>query len=187
MTIMIRRIGIDVDGVVADLLQEWLNRYNLEYDDRLTKADVTHYDLNRVVKPAARNAIYNMVANPTIYDGVKPIEGAAQAIRDFRAAGWKVVFVSHCFRRCYEQKLEWLARYGFLDYAWEQGVRPHPDFIAARDKRWIDVSYLVDDHLQTVEEFSSTGKHGILFRSDRHPTALTWPMIVEALLGQEPL
>ena len=176
-------IGVDVDGVVADLLQVWLDMYNTLYDDHLVKADITHYDLHRIVKPIARGAIYDLIADPTFYDHVRPLPDAAWAISTLRDAGWKVVFISHCFKHCFDQKLEWLARYTFLPFAWEIGVRPNPDFIGARDKRLVNVPILVDDHMETVKEFVETGRRGFLFHSNRHPDAYTWPEIVHDLLG----
>jgi len=179
-----RIVGIDIDGVTADLLGRWLTIYNEEYDDNLRHADVTDYDLNTIVKPAARNRIYDIVARSDIYDGVLPMTGASDAIHMLKDAGWEVIFISHCFRTTYDQKMEWLARFGFIDYAWENGTRPNKSFIAARDKLMINVPILIDDHLPTITRFTGSGRRGMLFHSDRHPQGLTWPEVTGALIGR---
>ena len=57
-------VAVDVDDVCADLLTEWLYRYNLEYEDNLTVADVDRWDLSEQVKPECGKKIYNYLRDP---------------------------------------------------------------------------------------------------------------------------
>ena len=43
MTMKKLTIAVDVDDVVADLITEWLKRYNHDYNDTKTPADITQW------------------------------------------------------------------------------------------------------------------------------------------------
>lgn len=141
------RIGIDVDDVVANLLDAWLARYNLVYDDALTPADIDRWELDQCVSPKCGKRIFQMLT-PDIYREVKPFEGAFQACEQLRRLG-NVFFVTTCPDLGHETaKFEWLVRHGFL--APDEGFR----FIPCRgSKKDVPVDVLIDDKAENVNEF----------------------------------
>lgn len=141
-------VGIDVDEVCADLLSEWVRRYNLRYDDTLNPDLISEWDMSKVVKPECGKDIYRILSEPDLYANVQPIPGAVEAVRDIRGLGARVVFVTSCARHQSDQKREWLIQHGFLP---EREFEP--DFITASDKALIGVDVLVDDNIATVEKF----------------------------------
>lgn len=141
-------VGVDVDEVCADLLSEWVRRYNLRYHDTLRPEFIEEWDMSKVVKPECGKDIYRILSEPDLYDNILPIPPAKAAVDDIRGLGHRVVFVTSCARGQADQKREWLIRWGFLpDRNFE------PDFIAASDKALIGVDCLIDDNISTVEKF----------------------------------
>src|SRR5690625_2202655 len=61
----------DVDGVVADLLTEWVRRYNAKYDDDLSPEDITEWEMHRNVKPECGTDIHNFLRMPNLYSMVE--------------------------------------------------------------------------------------------------------------------
>jgi 5'-nucleotidase len=141
-------IAVDVDDVCADLLSEWLRRYNVDFKDALLPEDIDRWELKDCVKPEAKKAIYGYLREPDLYEHIKPIPGARQAVFRLRAMGHRVVFVTSCVRGTVDRKVEWLVRWGFLPQTHTQ-----PDFYAASDKALIAADVLVDDHVVNVEAF----------------------------------
>jgi 5'(3')-deoxyribonucleotidase len=146
--------GVDVDGPCADLLPEWLRRYNRDYDDAMTPAHITQWEMERIVKPECGKKIYNYLTDPDLYECVQPVEGARFAIEQLRSAGLRVIFVSSCVRGHTDEKMDWLVRHGFLpDERWPR------DFIAATDKHPLKHAFvsLVDDRPENLEPWGSRG------------------------------
>lgn len=145
-----RRLTIlcDIDETVADLLGPWLRRYNKAYNDTLLPELLTEWDLQKAVKPECGDEIYRFL-DASLYDEILPIPGARSGIQLLRLMGHRVVFVSSCTPDTIDAKLRWLKRYGFLNPA----SRFEPDFIAASEKSLVRGDVILDDKLETVEEF----------------------------------
>ena len=155
-------IGVDVDGVCADLMPEWLRRYNRDFGDALTPQDITDWDVTRFVKPEARPKIFDYLHDADLYDGVEPIAGALEGVRQIRANGNRVVFITSTVTGHAGKKLLWLRRHGFLSCR-----NPHPcrDYFEGTDKALLNIHYLIDDRLSTVQEFWDNGRSAFLFPS----------------------
>jgi 5'-nucleotidase len=142
-------IAVDVDDVCADLLSEWLRRYNLDYGDSLLPEDITAWDLHQFVKPKCNKLIYEYLrATPCLYDNIHPIQGARAAVRNMRADGHRVIFVTSCTVGTVDAKMRWLIRWGFLPKGNHQR-----DFIAAADKASVKADVLIDDHVANVQGY----------------------------------
>lgn len=176
-------ILVDVDEVVADLLGTWLHRYNVKYDDRLAREDITEWDLTEFVKPECGDKIYEFLGDYFIYDDVPPIPGALRGVEKLRSLG-RVVFVSSANAATMAAKVHWLERWGLL----EDDPR-HSNLVYAHDKSLVRGDILIDDGPHNVGAFPG---ETILFdqyhnRSHAHPRrARDWDSVcwyVGELLG----
>jgi len=141
--------AIDVDAVVAALDVAWLERYNLDYDDDLTPADLHTYDTSKYVKPECGVKIYEYLKDPTLYDDVVPISGALDGINVLRHDGHRVIFVTTTPIETAGRKFHWLVEHGFLS----AGRKGLVDYYEAIDKSLIDADILLDDAPHNVENF----------------------------------
>lgn len=155
-------IGVDVDGVVADLGEAWLTAYNRDYNDDMTQDKILTWAIHEYVNPTCGRKIYNYLT-PELYDSVKPIEGALEGVLRLREMGHRVVFVTSTPRGSEGAKLSWLLKHGFLEGGGLYGDgRVYEDYIECSDKTLVAVDVLVDDRSTTIESFPG---HGILFHS----------------------
>ena len=147
-------VAVDVDEVVANLLGEWLRRYNREYGDCLVPEDIRGWDFRAQLKGHARMAgIHGFLYDKDLYEHVLPMPGAKEAIGLLRHTGARVVFVTSCVEGTADAKLSWLRRWGFLDYT----AAPDHNFIAAADKSLVRADYLLDDRIENAEGFAGQG------------------------------
>ena len=170
-------IGVDVDGVLADLHPEWLRRYNVEFDDGLVPEDITHWDFHDIVKPECGKRIYEYLTMPDLYDKVLPVPGAMNGVQTLRRAGHRPVFVTSCVKGMTDAKWDWLEHWNLLDSA--------SDLVVAHDKSLINLPVLIDDALHNV----NWARGDILFdapwnRSERaYPRRVRgWSEVLSALL-----
>lgn len=140
-------ILLDVDEVVADLLGEWLRRYNLQYEDNLTPDRITDWNLVPFVKPECGSKVYEILGQEDIYDNVQPIPGALEGIQSLREVS-RVVFVTSANVATMRGKVHWLERHGLLG----EGPR-HEDLIIAHDKSMVRGDLLIDDAPHNIQSY----------------------------------
>jgi 5'(3')-deoxyribonucleotidase len=145
-------IGVDVDDVCADLLGEWLRRYNVKYSDKLLPEDLTKWELEEQVKPECGSKIFSILTEPDLYNHVLPIPGARAGVDYLRSLGRVVFVTAGAFNG--GAKFAWLKRWGFLP---SDGHHESKDFVCAYDKNLIRLDALIDDRVSNVESFPGLG------------------------------
>jgi 5'(3')-deoxyribonucleotidase len=137
-------IGVDVDDVVAKLMEAWLLEYNRRSGDRLTPADLTTWEIGDFVKPEWKERIFTLLT-PAMYDVVEAWPGTQQAVRKIRNHGNEVWFITSAHtEELFLAKKHWLDRNGF-EYDRAIGVG---GWSAYKTKQEIPgVDWLVDDHI----------------------------------------
>jgi len=136
------RIAVDVDGVCCDLHVEWLRRYNRDWNDTMTPADIKTWHVHEHVKPECGKNVYAYLNDSDLYDKCPPIQDALAGVRRLREMGHEVVIVTDCAVGMTDQKAAWLVRHGFLEG--RRGMLPR-DLVITDDKTRVDAHLLVDD------------------------------------------
>jgi 5'(3')-deoxyribonucleotidase len=148
----IQRIGLDVDGVLAELHGPWARWIE-------TRFGVDHYEFDSWTHPEDLfgKAVYDFLT-PTVYssDIVKPIDGAVAAVEWLHTHGYSITAISSCYNGTAIAKEDWCRRHGFL-HATER-------FVSTFDKHHLveEVDVLVDDSLLNVRAFTEAGGFAIL-------------------------
>lgn len=140
-------IGVDVDDVVLNLMDNWLSIYNHDFNDNLKKEQVTDWDVSRFVHPLAKTRIYEYLENGLIFSNSKPVEGALNGIHILKSLGYRIIYITATNPS--DIKFEWLSRNGFIDES--------DDFVVAKDKSLIRASMLIDDNYDNVSSFLGIG------------------------------
>lgn len=173
-----KRILVDVDAVVADLLPAWLAMYNHEYDDTLSPEQITQWDMTSLVKPECGKKIYSYLTRDDLYELVDPIDGAISSIHWLRQREYDVRFLTSGVQPA---KINWLGNHGLL---LSEHFLFSPDVIIAHDKSLIKGDILIDDNLKNCESF--VGK-SILFAQPWNNVvsqffrAEGWPDVIQYL------
>lgn len=132
---------VDVDDTVVQLLPTWLRLYNRDWNDTLTPAHVTSWEIWEHVKPECGRRIYDYLDSPALYDDMEPIAGALAGVQRIRAAGIRVVFATSAVRGHAGAKLDLLQRHGFL----APGRKVDPDYAEVADKGLLRGHVIIDD------------------------------------------
>ncbi len=147
-------VGVDVDGVLADLHTEWLRRYNRDFNDTLTSEDVTDWNISDFVKPEAlvKNAngiapLFQYLQDPDLYECTPEILGARAGLEYIRKRDHDVVLVSSCVMNQADMKMRWVVDHKMVKPA---------------SKQYLKVDALIDDRDKNVKE---TQGYRVLFDS----------------------
>lgn len=108
------RLGIDLDGVVADFNAGWIRRYNDEHQAELTADMVTGWDgLHRLTHFEDMAAFWRWAANEehlaSIFRHLDPYPGAVETIRRLNRAGHDIVIITAKPEWAIHDTFEWLA------------------------------------------------------------------------------
>lgn len=143
-----KTIAIDVDWVVAKLLKKWVKTYNAVFQDNLTLADVTSWDMRKVVKEEARPYIFNILQIPGFYRGLELVEGCQEVIK-WLSENHEVIFVTDPF-----VKESLVSKYEMLTDNFPS--IPKKNIVLTGNKSIIKADYLIDDGVHNFEGFIGT-------------------------------
>lgn len=151
-------VGFDIDDVLANLVPEWLNRYNYSYDDNLRPEHILEWDMTKYVKSECGKKIYDIL-DRQMYDYIKPIITPIEVEMIRKIYKCRVIFITSSMKSTAGRKLQWLQDWGYLP----KGELYSNDYIECSDKQLINVNVMIDDKPSTLEDFNALGKIGILF------------------------
>lgn len=132
-------IGLDVDGVLADLHAPWLRWANRRFGTDFSSFP----DWDAPTRWWGSAAFDFFTAD--LYERIWPIRGAIETVTLLRAMGHSLRFVTHCLRQTEPGKKQWLLGHGFL--------HGDTEFVATSDKSRVPVDILVDDAIHNVWAF----------------------------------
>jgi len=131
-----KRILIDLDSTVADLLTPWLTLYNADWPDQLTVADITHWDLHLCAQGGV--AIYDYLSRPGLVRNLLPYEGAVEGVKTLFDLGHELYIVTAAHSPVnLSEKAEWCQQH--LPFLTKRQL------VIAHEKHIIPADVLIDD------------------------------------------
>jgi 5'-nucleotidase len=86
------RILCDLDEITAQLLKKWLAKYNADHNDTLDINTVVWDGLKKQSKIGDK--IYEYLHQPGFFADLEPVDGAIEALKEFKDDGHHVVILS---------------------------------------------------------------------------------------------
>jgi len=130
------RIGIDLDDTLNNLMDHWLDRYNLIYDDNLKPSDIPVWEISEYVKPECGMKIFKLLEG--IFRNLGIQEGAADVVNQLlEKPNVEVYIVSAYYRTACLDKAEWVKEY-LPNF-------PQTNVIFCHPKHLLKLDYLIDD------------------------------------------
>lgn len=161
------RLGVDVDGVVADLMGGFEDFIWAEFGLRLRPEEITRFHIAK--SPAHRELhekvdldrqLARFLAVPDVYEMfVSPIPGAVEAVaRLAEDPHLELVFITATL---HESPGSYAAKYRWLDHHF-----PRVPVIScpSGNKHWFDLDAGIDDRFDTCQRWERSGVTPLLFR-----------------------
>lgn len=169
-------IGVDLDSVLNNLNEVWINVYNEKYNDSLTLEDIKCWDMSKYVK--CGNEIYNIL-DETHLENLQPQPYAIEVTKRI-SEKHKIFVVSASEYYNVPVKVRWLNKH-FSHIKTE-------NIIFCHDKSLLSgLDMLIDDGLHNITSFS---RNVIVFDQrwnrdapDFYPRAKNWLEIEQILSG----
>ena len=140
------RLAIDMDGVIVNILQPWLEKYNTETGENIQVEDIKEWDLFKTVKqPKILNKILlskHFFSTPKPYLDV--LDVFPKLLKDERFEVFVLTRVPRGSERGMFEKRMWLKNHFNF---------PQENFIAAHKKFMICADLLLDDQIENLRDF----------------------------------
>lgn len=193
-------ILIDVDLTFIDSGWPWLSWMESVYqvapatalmEKDFNETGLYNYNLSKYFPTRCQEAIppYEFWEDPHLYDKLKPLPGAVDAVRRLHEAGHPIRFVSYCKKGHFSSKVRFLKRHcPFLDL--DNGT-DGSGFYATKVKAGVAGGVIIDDRHQFLNQFDDNVikvKFDTPFTQDEEPrtqydlTSCDWNVIAEWLL-----
>ena len=137
------RIILDIDDVCAELVTIWLNIYNSEFDDNLTKDMIDDWNIGSFTKIG--KLFYRYLDSPSfdLYENMPAVEGALEGVNHLRSLGYEIVFCT--IFDYYSRKWDWLNKNNFTH---------NPDeYVVAHNKNLIKGDIIIDDNIDNFKNY----------------------------------
>jgi len=178
-----KRICVDMDEVMADAVAEHLKRYNLEFGERITVADLEGKWLWDVVETSRHAKLEGYLRSEDFFAvlGVMP---EARRVMKALQAEYEVFIATAAMEvpTSFTAKYEWLGRnFPFIEAS---------HIVFCGDKSILKADFLIDDNPRQLRRFSG---QGVLFHSHHNvsvtefPRVRNWLEVEEMFLGDKRL
>ena len=150
-----KRICVDMDEVMADALGEHLTRYNRDYDEQITIADLEGKWLWDVVSTDRHHSLESYLRSEDFFEGLAVMPESQRVLQRLQM-NYEVFIATAAMEvpTSFQQKFRWLGKYfPFI---------PASHIVYCGDKGILKADYLIDDNPRQLRRFQG---EGILYSS----------------------
>ncbi len=146
-----KRVLIDLDSTVADLMTPWLSIYNQEFSDNLTIDMLDTFDTHLRTKDGKED-IYEILQRPGLFRSLKPYDGAVDAVRRIAKEHEVYIVTASPEGPAASEKIAWVLEH--LPFINKKHI------VIMHHKHLINADVLIDD-----------GPHNAVAFREAHPSA----------------
>jgi 5'-nucleotidase len=149
----VRRICVDMDEVMADTLSEHLRRYNQEFDESLTTADLSGKGLWEVTPHDRQQQLRAFLDAEDFFEDLPLMPGAQEVLKALTAR-FEIFIATQAMTvpNSLGPKYRWLQRhFPFI---------PPTNYVFCGNKCILRADYLIDDLPRNLQRFEG---HGLLY------------------------
>lgn len=157
-------IMVDVDDVICNLQETVVKLFNERFGSHYTLNDFTEYDIMNVLPTQDAIVMKNMYGEQGLYDKVKPIPGAQEALEKLINLGHHVYLVTDAAPKTYGEKVAFIKRFfPCIDDG---------HIISMKHKWMFKADIMVEDNLHTL--LAKPNYHRICFNMPWNQTSKDW-------------
>jgi len=157
-------IAVDVDDTICNLQEVVIELFNSNFGSNYKIEDFTEYDIMNILPTQDAITMKELYSMSGLYDKVKPILGAQEAIEKLINLGHHVYLVTDAIPKTYGEKVAFIKR--FFPYIDEGHI------VAMKHKWMFKTDIMIEDNIQTL--LAKPYYHRICFDRPWNRTVSDW-------------
>ena len=142
-------IGIDIDCVCNNLVEEWLFRLNNKYNLNVKYDDITSYSISQFFPTLSQEQIYEPLNDNDMWNSLVPRQDSIKYIKQLQDDGHEIKLITATDVHFMPVKCKWILKhYPFIN---------EKDIWMVFDKTWIKADILLDDCVANLQGSSYLG------------------------------
>lgn len=143
------KIGIDIDCVLNDLVENWILYLNNKYNINIVYDDIFTYDMKTCLPKLSNEQIYEPLYLDEFWMSLSPREECNYYLNKLIEDGHDVKLITATVVESMPIKTEWILKhFPYLN---------KNDIWMVFDKNWINADILLDDYIKNLEGGSYIG------------------------------
>lgn len=135
-------IAIDIDDTICNLQEVVIDIFNKRFGSHYKIDDFAEYDIMNILPTQDAIVMKDMYGESGLYDKVKPMLGAQEALEKLINLGHQVYLVTAAIPKTYGEKVAFIKR--FFPYIDESHI------ICMKHKWLLKCDVMIEDNLQTL-------------------------------------
>lgn len=131
------RILVDMDNVLENLGDVWVDELNKRHGFTMTHDDITEWNMEKFYPTLSRTKVFAPLHDEAIWRRVEPLPGAQDSVSKLQRDGHEIIVVTAAHPDTVKWKYEWLSKY-FPKIAYR-------DIVFCTRKQLIRGDFLIDD------------------------------------------
>lgn len=139
-------IGIDLDDVLWDLLEAWINRYDEITDDNVKPSDIKSWDVSKYINKGSKEMLFYILEQSDFWETVNPRPESQKYLKQLIDDGYDVVIITASHYKTLNHKMSrFFDLFPFIE---------KEQVIVAHRKQMIDIDLLIDDNPENLRDSS---------------------------------
>lgn len=135
-------IACDIDDTLCNLQEVVINLFNERFGSHYTLKDFTEYDIMNVLPTQDAIVMRDIYGETGLYDKVKPVPGAQEALEKLINLGHQVYLVTAAIPKTYGEKVAFINRYfPFIDDG---------HIVSMKHKWMFKADVMIEDNVSTL-------------------------------------
>ena len=138
---MKRKLAVDIDNTIWDLVTPWLTYYNRIYEDNIKYDDIKKYEFFDIIKNATRNEMLNLLNQEEFWDSVVPYSESFEYLKKLNEE-YELYIVTSTSYKTPRKKFDKL--FSYFNFLTEDQL------IITSKKYLLNVDILIDDCVECL-------------------------------------
>lgn len=134
----------DMDDVLNNLLDTWIEILNLRYDTHVVRRDIKNWDMSRAFPSLTHEQLYSVLKEDDFWEAVEPKYDAIYYLKKIKDLGVKVIVATAASYSTIKTKVEnnLLPHFDYLTYE---------DIVMIHDKSLLKCTWIIDDYHENIK------------------------------------